>query len=206
MPYLEGRFVHGDDTYLDDYYMDERWAYIDGIVDYMVSDKGRVWSAKSQTFLKLKRLDRHGHLGVCLHQNGFNYYFYIHRLMAKAFIPNPHNYPIVRHLDDDPSNNDLENLAWGTQKDNARDSIENGNAYFLTDEDREKGHELSRTPLLATDLETGETFIFRGQCEAARELNVHQANIWKVMNGQRPQTQGYRFEYLDKGGDEYGDH
>ena len=43
---------------------------------------------------------------------------YIHRLVAEAFIKNPHpdQYDKVLHWDDDPSNNRCENLRWGRQK------------------------------------------------------------------------------------------
>lgn len=50
----------------------------------------------------------------------------IHRLVAEAYIPNPNNLPVVMHLDDNPLNNRLENLKWGTQKDNVYDAINKG--------------------------------------------------------------------------------
>lgn len=50
----------------------------------------------------------------------------IHRLVAEAYIPNPNNLPVVMHLDDNPLNNSLENLKWGTQKDNVYDAINKG--------------------------------------------------------------------------------
>ena len=136
--YIDGDYVHGPDIYLDDCYMDERWWYIDGAPGYMISDKGRVWSIKSQQFIKPKPMDRKGHLGVCLSVDGEPRYYYVHRLMAKAFIPNPDNYPIVRHLNDVKYDNSLENLAWGTKKDNALDAIRNGISYTPTKEDIEK--------------------------------------------------------------------
>ena len=195
-----GEFIYGDEMYIDDYYMEEKWKPINGFrMEYWVSNKARVWSMKSEQFLKLKKLDRHGHLGVCLILDGVRHYEYIHRLVANAFIPNPKKLPIVRHLYDYPDHNTVEDIAWGTQLDNMRDAISNGNAYILTDEDREKGFEKSRTPIKAINLTTGEVFTFKGQGEASRILGIPQANIWKVLNHQRPRAQGYTFEYLNRG-------
>ena len=44
----------------------------------------------------------------------------VHRIVAKAFIPNPDNLPIVLHLDNNPLNYTKENLKWGTIKDNVQ--------------------------------------------------------------------------------------
>ena len=199
--YFTGEQVYGDDCYVSDDYMDERWWYINGAPGYMVSDLCRVWSEKSQKFRKLKRMDKKGHMGLCLSVNGKRVYKYIHILMAEAFLPNPHNLPIVRHWDDNPKNNYLDNLRWGTQKHNHEDCVRNGHAYFMTDDDREIGLEKLRTPILATNLSTGKQTRFRGQGEAARSLGLQQANIWKVLNGQRKHTCGYSFEYIKKGDD-----
>tara|TARA_R100001143_G_C3293279_1_gene102210 strand:- start:29 stop:697 length:669 start_codon:yes stop_codon:yes gene_type:complete len=43
----------------------------------------------------------------------------IHRIIALAFIPNPKNYPIVMHDNDDKTNYLIENLKWGTWSMNA---------------------------------------------------------------------------------------
>ena len=196
---MEGRYIHGDDVYLDDYYMDEQWEPIRGFPNYSISDKGRVWSMSSQKFMKLKSMDDHGHLGVVLSRHGEKHYKYIHRLVADAFVPNPYNLPIVRHLDDHPDQNYKENLAWGTQKDNIYDAIRNKTAYRLSDEDREKSYSKSRTPVKVVDWDSRE-HIFEGQADAARELGLSQSNIWKVLNGERSHTKGYRFEYLNKEG------
>lgn len=195
--YLEGRYVYGDDIYIDDYYMDEIWADIEGIDDYMVSNKARVWSKKTQSFLKVKPLDKHGHLGVCLYQDGQRIYRYIHRLVAEAFIPNPHNLPVVRHLEDRPYLNEPDDLEWGTQRENAYDAMRNGRAYILTDEDRYKGNKDRMTPLVAINLTTGEELYFESQGEASRVLRLPQANIWKVLHGERYSAGGYTFR---KGG------
>lgn len=50
----------------------------------------------------------------------------IHILVAKAYIPNPNNYPIVMHKDDNKQNPCVENLEWGTISQNTKDAHSNG--------------------------------------------------------------------------------
>jgi len=45
----------------------------------------------------------------------------MHRLVAKAWIPNPENKPFVMHINDDSTNYLIENLKWGTQGDNMKE-------------------------------------------------------------------------------------
>ena len=201
--YFPGEFVHGDDVALSDDYLGEKWWYIDGAPGYMVSDHGRVWSKKHQKFRKLKKMDKHGHLGLCLSIDGKPRDVYIHRLMGEAFIPNTFNDPLVRHLNDIPYDNGIENLAWGTQRENWEDSFHNGNAHFVTPEEREIGLTKMRKPIIATNIKTGEICEFIGQTEASRILGIQQSNIWKVLNGRRTHAGGWYFEYLDK--EEYSD-
>lgn len=198
--YIKGEYIYGDYTGLSDEFLDEEWWYIIGAPGYMISNCGRVWSTKYQDFIKAKPMDKHGHLGVCLYVNGSRRYEYIHRLMAKAFIPNPANYPVVRHLNDNPRDNSIENLQWGTQRDNIRDCINNRHAHIVTQEEREIGISKMRTPIRAIRIKTGEEIVFDGQGKASRFLGIPQANIWKVLNGERCHACGYHFEYVRGGG------
>lgn len=52
------------------------------------------------------------YLRYCLSLDGVKLDHKIHRLVAIAFIPNPNNYPMVNHKDENPKNNCVENLEW----------------------------------------------------------------------------------------------
>lgn len=57
-------------------------------------------------------------------------YYYVHRLVAGAFIPNPDSLPEVNHMDGDRQNNHLSNLEWVTRQGNARHAIDTGLRKF----------------------------------------------------------------------------
>ena len=78
---------------------------------YAVTSCGKVWGYKRQKFLK-PQTDKNGYLRVGLHKDGKTKKYYIHRLVAEAYIPNPDNLPQVNHKDENKENNCLQNLEW----------------------------------------------------------------------------------------------
>lgn len=195
---LPGEYVYGEDIYIDSYYMDERWKPICDFSGYWISNKGRVWSVATKRFLKPFSADNWGHLGVYLCKNGKRYHKYIHRLMAEAFILNPNMHTLVRHLDDIPDNNVVENLAWGTCKDNTQDAIRNNHFKFATSIDREKAYAACRTPIVAIDLRSGREYYFEGIGIAARALDISRTSIYRVLNGFRDSVNDYQFSYATR--------
>lgn len=47
----------------------------------------------------------------------------VHILVAEAFLPNPNNYPVVMHIDNDKTNCSVENLKWGTTQENTKQAF-----------------------------------------------------------------------------------
>lgn len=101
---------------------------------YLVSDEGDVFSLpkivhgaweqkrKGKTLKKGKR----GLKGqpqyefvILVGKDGNPHKESVHRLVAKAFIPNPHDYPEVNHKDENSLNNHAENLEWCSRQYNA---------------------------------------------------------------------------------------
>ena len=98
----------------------ETWKDVAGYEGlYQVSDQGNVRSKRrfgSKGGILKPKVDRDGYLQVGLSQNGQQKSFYIHRLVATAFIPNPSNLPVINHKDENPKNNAVDNLEWCTTK------------------------------------------------------------------------------------------
>lgn len=53
------------------------------------------------------------------------------------------------------------------------------------------------------DLKTGNTYIFKGQTEAARKLCLSISSISCILSGKIYQSKGYTFEYIDEEDDDY---
>ena len=106
---------------------------IENYPNYKIYEDGRIWS-KSRNIFKKAGMNKDGYLRVTLsHNNKHNSYF-IHRLLAQHFIPNPDNKPEVDHIDRNKLNNSLENLRWVNRIENVNNANIVGilNEKFIT--------------------------------------------------------------------------
>lgn len=95
---------------------------------YYVTVDGKVYSRKNNRhgylkdyhLLKTKYTKHDGRPYVTLRNPklGIRRLAKVHRLVALAYIPNPENKPCVCHKDNNPLNNHVDNLYWGTQAEN----------------------------------------------------------------------------------------
>jgi predicted XRE-type DNA-binding protein/predicted DNA-binding protein YlxM (UPF0122 family) len=101
-------------TFTEEELANEEWRDIDGFPNYKCSNLGRIKSGKEQRerIIEIKP-NIGGYFRVTLTDaNGNHLSRMIHRIVAKAFIPNPDNYPIVHHKNNIKTDNRITNLEW----------------------------------------------------------------------------------------------
>lgn len=104
----------------------ERWLPCPNFeTKYLISDYGRIKSLGTYSTCKkggLRKLTpkKSGYVETFLFDDGRKERVSIHVLVAKAFVPNPKNLPMVNHKDENPSNNYYKNLEWCDNKYNIR--------------------------------------------------------------------------------------
>lgn len=125
----------------------EIWRYIMseelGFYPYMISNKGRIKSLKNNKTRKEKLLNQGttklGYKTVVLCRKGEKpRSFYVHRLVASMFIKNPDNLPQINHIDENKTNNTIENLefcsvqhniTWGTRTERQKETRKSSDAW-----------------------------------------------------------------------------
>jgi hypothetical protein len=96
---------------------------------YAVTSCGKVWSYRRKKFLS-QRLDRYGYSLINLSKDGVVKTYLVHRLVAEAYFPNPNPniYTDVNHMNENKSNNWINNLQWTTHADNVNYGTRNERA------------------------------------------------------------------------------
>jgi len=110
------------------YYVKEQIRNVVGYEGvYAVSSLGRVCrhSKNKVQWFSLKRTTQYKRVGLSKNKYDRKYY-YVHELVAMAFIDNPENKPQVNHIDCNKYNNKVTNLEWVTQKENWEHARDNG--------------------------------------------------------------------------------
>ena len=77
-------------------------------------------------------LDEWGYEKVSISKDGKNVSRKVHTLVAKAFIPNPNNYPQVNHIDGVKTHNFVNNLEWCNASQNMNHCYGNGMSKWQT--------------------------------------------------------------------------
>lgn len=174
------------------------WRDIEGYEGlYQVSNYGQVRGKNRKDsrgyFIKGKilspRIGVKGYKYIVLSKNKSQKTFYIHRLVAKAFIPNPKKLTDVHHIDENRTNNDHTNLTWLSHQDN----LNSGNR-------KTKMIYTKTSPIYLIGIDRSKQK-YSGVKEASDTLNLTKSGIYRVLNKERKTCGGYIFTYAKKEGE-----
>ena len=119
----------------------------------------------------------------------------VHILVAEAYIPNPNNYPVVMHKDNNKQNCCVENLKWGTVQENTQNAFNDG-----LQKNKQSWEDSQSIAVCSFNL-NGELLNKYGSVgEASRELQVTKTTILNQCNHKiktKPRC-GYWFRYLSE--------
>ena len=181
--------------------MVEIWKDVDGFVGlYQVSNLGRIKALGryvktgnggkryiEEHFVKPNKC-KNGYLEATFSRKQKRTVRLLHRVVAKAFIPNPDNLPEVNHKDEDIQNCQVENLEWCTSKYNA--NYGSRNVRMIEKRGNTK-------PVIQKTKDGDFIRRFDSVAEATRATGAFDSAIIKVCNGKQKTSVGYRWEYAD---------
>lgn len=138
---------------------------------YQVSNLGRVKSLKFGKNLILKSgFSAKGYLLLKLSKNNTSKTFRVHRLVAAAFIKNPHKKSDINHINGIKDDNRVENLEWNTRSENIQHAFSIG----LSKAKKGEKHNMSK---LTTQQVLAIRKDNRIQREIAKDYNVSRVQI-----------------------------
>jgi hypothetical protein len=154
-----------------------RIRLIPGFEDYAVCVDGGVWSNKRGEWKMLKPSPQSsGYKQVDLSSGGKMTKRLVHRLVLEAFVgPCPAGHEAL-HGDGDRTNNSVENLRWGTSKENSADAIAQGTQVSGVRHKKAKFRE-HEIKLIRRLYATGRT-----QTRLAKHFGVSQSTIHRIVN------------------------
>lgn len=179
--------------------MEEIWKDIPGFEGlYQVSNYGRVKSLNyrrtgKEQILKYE-IHPKGYSRLGLHSNNGVKYFFIHRLVAQAFIPNPDNLPQVNHKDEDKTNNRVDNLEWCSAKENM---VYNDGQKRRGKINRNHPNKSKPVGQYTLDFPCKLIKVWPSTREIERALGYSTGNISQVCNGKRKYAYNYIWKYFE---------
>ena len=134
---------------------------LENLKEYTITEDGNVWSTvRKPKYLKgLTKPDGYK-LYYLKDDNGNSRWYYAHRLVAMAYIPNPENKSDVDHMDNNKSNNHVSNLQWVTHAENIQLSFTRDGKTMPRGEDHwaygKRGEHSPETIAKMSEAKTGE--------------------------------------------------
>jgi len=114
----------------------------------------------------------------------------VHVIVARAFVPNPNNFPCVDHIDDNPQNNNACNLQWCDYK------MNNSKTHHKEAQSRNRRGKPAHNRRKIAQLSNGHLVrVLDSMTQLENEGYAHSA-IHRVCNGRLKSHKGFQWMYL----------
>lgn len=171
-----------------------KWKEIPGTEGkYLISDTGKVFSVIKNKMIA-QGISNQGYARVEIKKDGIRKKYGVHRLVAETFIPNPNEYPVVNHKDENPLNNNANNLEWCTYKYNSNygHCIEKRQEQRMRNGGYHSGASNPRSiPAYCFDKDGTLVGSYESARQAAIEMNLDRKSVSKAVKGWLKTTGGY---------------
>ena len=186
--------------------MEEIWKTILQSEHYQVSNLGRVKSLgfdyirsdglRTVSFEKVLKTcfnKSNGYVSVVIRINKKPKTFYVHRLVATAFLDNNDPLKEVNHIDGIKTNNHYLNLEWVTRQQNHKHRFE-----ILRQIPNRKGvfNSNGSKPVVQKDINGNVLGNYLSACEASRITNTNRSSLHGALNGTYKTAGGFTWSYL----------
>jgi hypothetical protein len=149
---------------------------------YKVTNDGRVYSEYLHDFVK-PFFSKGGYVRIKLNFGDRSKKFMIHRLVAKAFIPNVDNKPHVDHINRNRADNRMENLQWVTPKENSELAVQRGGKDTVM--------------YIFTNIKTGEILEFSNRHKILEHFGkICLRYLRQIAEGERTPMSGMYVDYI----------
>lgn len=165
---------------------------------YEVDTEGNIYSLRSGTMLKPYK-DKKGYLHYKLQINGTKYMILGHRAVAITFIPNPNNYPVINHKDENTGNNHVDNLEWCTNKYNqSYGTLSKRRSDAHKGLENNPGGRAVRKQVYQCDKDGTIIRFFTSISEAHRKTGINLSNIAQCCSGKRATAGKYKWKIKEE--------
>jgi len=161
------------------FYMKEIFKKLKNYPNYSISNFGNIINDNNGRLLKIRLSN--GYNRVRLYDKNVGKNYFVHRLVAEYFLPNPDNKPQINHIDGNKLNNHISNLEWNTHSENQLHRVNILN----------KG--VKKISLIKDNM----IYSFNSIAECGLKLHLNSGNLSRLLNGKYKTLGGYKL-YLEK--------
>ncbi len=154
--------------------------------NYILYSNGKIYSVRRNKFLKPMQDNPKWYYHFIL----MGKKYYLHRLLAEYFIPNPSGKKYINHINGDKLDFNLQNLEWVTCSENAKHAYKNKLNYRPSNSGKAK--------IQISQFDISDRFMrnWDSISDAARHIKSSEMGIIRAMQGKSKTCKGYKWKYL----------